>query len=50
MMAKSLEVNGATVYIVGRRIDLLEKVAREAVSQRICLLYDFGPCRTKSIC
>lgn len=29
MMAKALENSGATVYIVGRRLDVLEKAARE---------------------
>ena len=29
IMAKALEHNGATVYIVGRRLDVLEKAARE---------------------
>lgn len=29
MMAKALENNGATVYILGRRLSILEKAARE---------------------
>jgi len=29
MMAKALEANGATVYILGRRYEVLEKAARE---------------------
>ncbi|KAF4617487.1 hypothetical protein D9613_005739 [Agrocybe pediades] len=29
IMAKALENNGATVYIIGRRIDVLQKAARE---------------------
>ena len=29
MMATALESNGATVYILGRRLDRLEKAARE---------------------
>ncbi|KAJ3508598.1 hypothetical protein NLJ89_g5674 [Agrocybe chaxingu] len=29
MMATALETNGATVYIVGRRMDVLEKAAKE---------------------
>ena len=31
MMAKALEENGAKVYIVGRRIKVLNKAAQEAV-------------------
>ena len=29
MLAKALEHNGATVYIVGRRLDVLETAAHE---------------------
>jgi len=29
MMAKALENNGATVYIIGRRLDILQMAARE---------------------
>ena len=32
MMAKALEENGAKVYIVGRRMEPLEKASKEAVS------------------
>lgn len=40
MMAKALENNGATVYIVGRRLDVLEKAAREHnVRQTFILAY-----------
>ena len=31
MMAKALEANGAKVYILGRRMDALEKAAKQAV-------------------
>ena len=31
MMAKALEENGATVYLIGRRQELLDQVAAEAV-------------------
>jgi len=31
MMAKALEENGAIVYIIGRRIEVLQKAAKEAV-------------------
>lgn len=30
-MAKALEENGAKVYIVGRRLEVLEKASKEAV-------------------
>jgi NADP-dependent 3-hydroxy acid dehydrogenase YdfG len=33
MMAKALEENGAIVYIIGRRIDVLQKAAKENVRQ-----------------
>jgi NADP-dependent 3-hydroxy acid dehydrogenase YdfG len=33
MMAKALEENGAIVYIIGRRIEVLKKAAKEAVRQ-----------------
>lgn len=29
MIAAALENNGATVYIIGRRLDVLEKAAKE---------------------
>lgn len=32
MIAQALEANGATVYILGRRQDVLEKAASTAVS------------------
>jgi NADP-dependent 3-hydroxy acid dehydrogenase YdfG len=31
MMAKALEENGAIVYIIGRRMETLEKAAKQAV-------------------
>lgn len=31
MMAKALEENGAKVYIIGRRMETLEKAAKQAV-------------------
>ncbi len=31
-MAQALEANGATVYILGRRMEVLEKAAGTAVS------------------
>lgn len=31
MMAKALEENGAKVYIIGRRMEYLEKAAKQAV-------------------
>jgi NADP-dependent 3-hydroxy acid dehydrogenase YdfG len=30
-MAKALEENGAKVYIIGRRLEVLEKAAQQAV-------------------
>lgn len=37
MMAKALENNGATVYIVGRRLDVLEKAAEENNVREFCV-------------
>lgn len=41
MMAKALEQNGAKVYIVGRRKELLEKVAKEE-AVRVTPLLELG--------
>ena len=38
-MARALEANGATVYIIGRRKHRLESVAKEAVSSLHKLQY-----------
>jgi len=35
MMAKALEANGAKVYIIGRRIEVLESAAKEAVRRSL---------------
>lgn len=35
MLAKALEANGAKVYIIGRRLEVLEKVAQEALHGNI---------------
>lgn len=35
MMAKALEENGAKVYIIGRRKEVLEKAAREEAVQQL---------------
>ncbi|KAH8654115.1 hypothetical protein BGZ60DRAFT_473254 [Tricladium varicosporioides] len=35
MMAKALEANGAKVYIIGRRVEVLEKAAKEATHGKI---------------
>jgi short-subunit dehydrogenase len=34
MMVKALEENEAKVYIIGRRVKVLEKASKEAVCQR----------------
>lgn len=44
-MAKALENNGATVYIIGRRLDVLQKAAREHnVRQYWALVFVRAPC------
>ena len=35
MIAKALEENGGKVYVVGRRIDVLEKASKEAVGHSL---------------
>jgi hypothetical protein len=35
MMAKALEANGAKVYIIGRRAEVLERAAKEAVRRSL---------------
>jgi len=37
MMAKALENSGATVYIVGRRLDVLEKAAKGNNVRELCV-------------
>jgi NADP-dependent 3-hydroxy acid dehydrogenase YdfG len=34
-MAKALEANGAKVYIIGRRAEVLERAAKEAVRRSL---------------
>lgn len=34
MMAKALEANGAKVYILGRRLELLQEAAKQSVGSR----------------
>lgn len=39
MMAKALESNGATVYIVGRRLDVVERAAKENAVRAFSLFF-----------
>lgn len=44
MMAKALEQNGAKVYIIGRRKELLEQVAKEEAVISHNLPWPTGQC------